>query len=213
MKNDRIVDILYKVSRVIIIHADELTELDRKIGDGDHGLNLKRGFDAVIRKLDEMSNKEREDFDVSQLLNQSAMIILSNVGGASGPLYATAMMRMAKVFKDKKEEEIDTELIGKAVGEAVEGVKQRGAAVTGDKTMVDTIEPFYIGFKRAIEAKSNLKDSFNEGLIEAKKGMEFTKGISAKKGRASYLGDRSIGVFDPGAYSSYLILKTIYNEI
>lgn len=204
-------DMLYKISRVIIAHVDELTELDRKIGDGDHGLNLKRGFEAIIHKLDEMTNKERENLDLSQLLNQSAMIILSNIGGASGPLYATAMMRMAKIFKNK--EDIDIDIIEQAAGEAVEGIKQRGGAVIGDKTMVDTVEPFYIGFKRAIEAKNNLKDSFREGLIEAKKGMEFTKDISAKKGRASYLGDRSIGVIDPGAYSSYLILKTIYDEI
>lgn len=216
MKNDKIIEILSGISKVIIAHEDELTELDRKIGDGDHGSNLKRGFYAVSHKLDELKKNaslEDQDLDLSQLLNQSAITLLSTVGGASGPLYATALMRMTKVFKDKGDEAIDIDLIKQAVGEMVEGVKERGNAVMGDKTMVDTIEPFYNAFKKAVESNKNLKESYAEGLIAAKEGMESTRDIAAKRGRASYLGERSIGTIDPGAYSSYLILKTIYNEI
>ena len=102
MKNDKIIEILSGISKVIIAHEEELTELDRKIGDGDHGLNLKRGFDAVSHKIDELKdNNGLDDLDLSQLLNHSAMTLLSTVGGASGPLYATALMRMAKIFKYK----------------------------------------------------------------------------------------------------------------
>ena len=214
MKNDKIIEILSGISKVVIAHEEELTELDRKIGDGDHGLNLKRGFDAVTHKIDELkNNNELNDLDLYQLLNQSAMTLLSTVGGASGPLYATAMRRMAKIFREKSNEVIDIDLIEKAASEAVEGVKEKGNAAVGDKTMVDTLEPFYIAFRKAVESGKNLKESFAEGLVAAKKGMESTKDIAAKRGRASYLGDRSIGTIDPGAYSSYLILKTIYNEI
>ena len=216
MKNDKIIEILSGISKVIIAHEDELTELDRKIGDGDHSTNLKRGFYAISHKLDELKENgslEDQDLDLSQLLNQSAITLLSTVGGASGPLYATALMRMAKVFKDKSDEAIDIDVIMQAVGEMVEGVKERGNAVIGDKTMVDTIEPFYNAFKKAVESNNNLKESFAEGLIAAKEGMESTSEIVAKRGRASYLGERSIGTIDPGSYSSYLILKTIYNEI
>ena len=214
MKNDKIIEILSGISKVIIAHEEELTELDRKIGDGDHGLNLKRGFDAVSHKIDELKdNNGLDDLDLSQLLNHSAMTLLSTVGGASGPLYATAMMRMAKIFKYKSDDVIDIDLIEKAAGEAVEGVKERGNAAVGDKTMVDTLEPFYIALKKSVESGKNLKESFADGLIAAEKGMMSTKDIAAKRGRASYLGERSIGVIEHGAYSSYLILKTIYNEI
>ena len=212
MKNDRVIDILDEIAKIVIAHEEELTDLDRAIGDGDHGLNLKRGFDAVMAKVDYFRENE-DNMDLSKLLNETAMTLLSTVGGASGPLYATALMKMAKAFRDKNEGDIDIDDIEYAVKEAVEGIKQRGNASVGDKTMVDTIEPFYAAFKKAVQEEKNLKNSFAEGLEAAEKGMRSTKDIQAKRGRASYLGERSIGAIDPGAYSSYLILKTIYNQI
>ena len=212
MKNDRVIDILDEIAKIVIAHEEELTDLDRAIGDGDHGLNLKRGFDAVIAKVDYFRENE-DNMDLSKLLNETAMTLLSTVGGASGPLYATALMKMAKAFRDKNEGDIDIDDIEYAVKEAVEGIKQRGNASVGDKTMVDTIEPFYAAFKKAVQEDKNLKNSFAEGLEAAEKGMLSTKDIQAKRGRASYLGERSIGTVDPGARSSYLILKTIYNQI
>ncbi|MCP1222822.1 dihydroxyacetone kinase subunit DhaL [Sebaldella sp. S0638] len=212
MKNDRVIDVLDEIAKIVVAHEEELTDLDRAIGDGDHGLNLKRGFDAVIAKVDYFRENE-DNMDLSKLLNDTAMILLSTVGGASGPLYATALMKMAKAFKDKNEGSVDIDNIEYAVKEAVEGIKQRGNSAVGDKTMVDTLEPFYIAFKKAVQDEKNLKDSFAEGLKAAEKGMLSTKDIQAKRGRASYLGERSIGTIDPGACSSYLILKTIYNQI
>ena len=100
MKNDRVIDVLDEIAKIVIAHEEELTDLDRAIGDGDHGLNLKRGFDAVIAKVDYFRANE-DNMDLSKLLNETAMILLSTVGGASGPLYATALMKMSKAFRDK----------------------------------------------------------------------------------------------------------------
>ena len=212
MKNDRVIDLLDEVAKILIAHEEELTDLDRAIGDGDHGLNLKRGFDAIIAKT-EYFRENDDNMDLTKLLNETAMILLSTVGGASGPLYATALMKLAKAFKDKNENDIDIDNIDMAVKEAVEGVKQRGNASVGDKTMVDTLEPFYKAFRKTVLDEKNLKECFAAGLEAAEKGMLSTKDMQAKRGRASYLGERSIGTVDPGAYSSYLILKTIYNQI
>jgi dihydroxyacetone kinase-like protein len=212
MRNDRVIDLLDEIAKILIAHEEELTDLDRAIGDGDHGLNLKRGFNAVINKIDYFREND-DNMDLTKLLNETAMILLSTVGGASGPLYATALMKLAKVFKDKNENDIDIDNIDMAIKEAVEGVKQRGNAAVGDKTMVDTLEPFYTAFRKAVLEEKNLKECFAAGLEAAEKGMLSTKDIQAKRGRASYLGERSIGTVDPGAYSSYLILKTIYNQI
>lgn len=125
MKNDRVIDILDEIAKIVIAHEEELTDLDRAIGDGDHGLNLKRGFDAVMAKVDYFRENE-DNMDLSKLLNETAMTLLSTVGGASGPLYATALMKMAKAFRDKNEGDIDIDDIEYAVKEAVEGIKREG---------------------------------------------------------------------------------------
>lgn len=199
-------DILEKVCNIIIENKEVLTELDRVIGDGDHGVNLSRGMEKVkeeIPKLDAL-----KPFEV---LNKCAMLLMSNVGGASGALYATALMKGAAALKGK--EEITTEDIVKAWNEMILGIESRGKSTKGEKTMLDTLIPAYEAFKAEVEATNDLKSAFSKAEQAGKLGMESTKDMVATKGRATYLGDRSVGHIDAGATSSYLIIKTIAESI
>jgi dihydroxyacetone kinase-like protein len=199
-------DILEKVCNIIIENKEVLTELDRVIGDGDHGVNLSRGMEKVkeeIPKLDAL-----KPFEV---LNKCAMLLMSNVGGASGALYATALMKGAAALKGK--EDITTEDIVKTWNEMILGIESRGKSTKGEKTMLDTLIPAYEAFKAEVEATNDLKSAFSKAEQAGKLGMKSTKDMVATKGRATYLGDRSVGHIDAGATSSYLIIKTIAESI
>lgn len=197
-----------KVADEIINNEELLTDLDRKIGDSDHGINMKRGFGEIKKKL-----SEYEKLEVSEVLTKCAMILITKVGGASGPLYGTAFMRAGTALKGKNDKEIlNNEILCNALSEAVKGIKERGKAVPGDKTMIDVLTPVLEEFSAARETESK-KEILKRMLEKAYEGLEYTKTIQAKKGRASYLGERSIGTEDPGAYSSYLILKAISENI
>lgn len=190
-----------------IIEAKELLDdLDSPIGDSDHGVNMARGFSAVMDKFDELEEKS-----ISEILNGIAMILISTVGGASGPLYGTAFMKAAKVTKDKDS------LTGKdciAIYEAViEGIQMRGQADKGCKTMLDAIIPAYEAFKTRFDEGGDLAQATLEALRAAEEGVDYTKTIIATKGRAAYLGERSIGHQDPGATSSTIIIKSFSDEL
>lgn len=206
MKADKVVDIILKIGEVIEENKLYLTELDAVIGDGDHGLNLSKGFRAVKEKLSLINSD-----DISEVLKTTGMALVSSVGGASGPLYGTAFMKASMAVKDK--EEIDINYFCIMMEEALNGIKIRGKSNIGEKTMIDAIEPALNKLK--IDIKNNLDTitCLNNLYIEAKNGAQGTKDIVATKGRASYLGDRSIGHQDAGATSSYLIFKTIYEEV
>ena len=198
--------IIEKISEEIIKNKDYLTELDREIGDGDHGVNLARGFEKVKEELLNMQNMQ--SFEV---FNKMAMILISSVGGASGALYGTALMKGAAYLKTK--EEITPEIMAETWNEMIKGIEMRGKAVLGEKTMLDTQIPAYEAFKIKADAGANISECFEFAELKAKSGMEATKDIVATKGRASYLGERSIGHLDPGSVSSYLIIKTITDEL
>ncbi|MDU1912335.1 dihydroxyacetone kinase subunit DhaL [Fusobacterium sp.] len=198
--------IIKEVSEKIIENKDFLTELDREIGDGDHGVNLARGFEKVKEELPNMQNMKP-----FEIFNKMAMILISNVGGASGALYGTALMKGASYLKTK--EIITPEIIAETWNEMIKGIEMRGKAVLGEKTMLDTQIPAYKAFKIKADAGADIKECFEFAELEAKSGMESTKDIAATKGRASYLGERSIGHLDPGSVSSYLIIKTINDEL
>lgn len=191
-----------KRSAVNIIEAKErLDDLDSPIGDSDHGVNMARGFSLVMDKFSELEEK-----NISEILNGIAMILISNVGGASGPLYGTAFMKAAKATKDK---EVLTSQDCIGIYEAViEGIKMRGQADRGCKTMLDAIIPAYEAFKVSINNGDDLSAAALEATKAAEEGVEYTKTIIATKGRAAYLGERSIGHQDPGATSSTIILKS-----
>ena len=172
---------------LIVENADYLTDLDRRFGDADHGANMARGMTAVA-ELDPTSFA-----DAGALLKKAGMTLVSKVGGASGPLYGTFFMRMGAALTP----DADTEAIGKALRAGADGVKMRGKANLGDKTMLDCLYPALDAFDEAAPG----------GLQVALQAASETEPMIAKKGRASYLGERSQGTQDPGATSSALLFK------
>lgn len=181
-------------------NKDYLTRLDSPIGDADHGANMDRGFNAVVDKLSGMAGK-----DAGTILKTAGMTLVSTVGGAGGPLYGTFFMR-AGMTVDGKNEVSPADLV--AMFEAgLAGVQQRGKATTGEKTMVDALTPACHAMRGQLEGGADVEHILEAGAAAAEQGMKDTIPMLATKGRASYLGERSIGHQDPGATSSYLMLR------
>ncbi len=206
MNGVKVIEIINKIADRMEENKLFLTELDAAIGDGDHGLNMSKGFHAVKEKL-----KEDPGTNIGDILKKTGMALVSNVGGASGPLYGTAFMKAGVEAAGK--EEIDIIDFEKMLKAALDGIKMRGKAVLDDKTMVDAIEPALNELSKGILLGLPAKEALKEAVDAAYRGVEHTKDIIARKGRASYLAERSIGHQDAGATSSALILKTIYEEI
>ncbi len=181
-------------------NKEYLTELDTAIGDADHGINLSRGFNAVLPKL------ETEFANVSDVLKTLAMTLISTVGGASGPLYGTLFLKMSGALKKP---ELDFADFCEIFDIGIEGVKARGKANKGEKTMLDVLIPVSDSLKNSLAEGLSPKEAFDKALEVAKEGYEYTKTIIALKGRASYLGERSLGHIDPGCMSSYIMLKSV----
>lgn len=186
-----------RVAAVIEAEHVRLTDLDRAIGDGDHGANLNRGFAAVVSKLDETTPDTP-----GGVLKLVATTLISTVGGASGPLFGTAFLRAATAVGDAGE--LDSALVITALAAARDGVVARGKAEPGDKTMVDALTP-------AVEAAAGNRpvDVLQAAAEAAERGAAATEPLIARKGRASYLGERSAGHLDPGAVSSALMLRAL----
>lgn len=201
-----LLNIIEKISNEIIKNKDYLTELDREIGDGDHGVNLSRGFEKILEELPKLEGQKPAD-----IFMKMTMLLMSNVGGASGALYSTALMKGAAVLK--KYDSITPNVIIEVWDEMIKGIQMRGKAVLGEKTMLDTQIPAFEELKKEIAEGKTLNESFLLASEKAKEGMEATKDIIATKGRASYLGERSIGHIDPGSASSYIIIKTISDQL
>ena len=196
MNIEKVKEKIVNVSDLIIENEAYLTELDREIGDADHGYNMKKGF---LKVKDAMN----EDFtDLKSLFNKIAMTLISTVGGASGPLYGTFFMKFAQSIDG---DEMNKEIFTKAFSDGVDGVIMRGKAKVGDKTMIDVLSPVSDALKKDL--------SFDEIISIAEENMERTKDIKANKGRAAYLGERSIGHIDPGACSSYLCIKSALGDL
>lgn len=197
----KVYDCISKIGDTIEENKDFLTDLDREIGDADHGVNMARGFHAVVEKI------PKDDGNIGAVLKKTGMTLLSTVGGASGPLYGTAYMEAGKVMAGKTE--MTAEDFSAILKAAIAGIQKRGKAVRGEKTMLDALIPASEIFDEKIAEGSDIVTALNAACEEAEKGIEFTKTIRATKGRASYLGDRSIGHQDPGATSATLTLETI----
>ena len=197
----KIYDCIRRIAERIIDNKEYLTELDREIGDADHGVNMARGFQAVLEKV------PRDNANIGEVLKKTGMTLLSTVGGASGPLYGTAFMEAGKAAAGKESLEAgDVPVILNAV---IAGIQKRGKAVRGEKTMLDALIPAAESFTEKMEASSDLSEAMDAACAAARDGVEFTKTIRATKGRASYLGDRSIGHQDPGATSATLIMEAV----
>ena len=202
MDTKKILAIIAAIAKKIEAEKDFLTQLDNEIGDGEHGINLARGFKSVEEKLSTFADK-----DIGAILKGVGTQLVSTVGGASGPLYGTAFMKAGNVCKGKTEL-TDAEFAA-ALEAAINGVKMRGKAVEGEKTMLDALCPAYKALKDGLDAGKNLVDALSDGVDAAANGVEYTKTIIATKGRASYLKERSLGHQDPGATSSLFMLQTM----
>lgn len=181
-------------------NKEYLTTLDQAIGDGDHGINMARGFQEVVNKV------TAQDYEaIADVLKDTAMTLISKVGGASGPLLGTAFLKMSTAVKGQ--ESLDTAEFATALDEAVNGIKQRGKASEGEKTMLDVWSPMVDYFSDA--------DRFSPEIIAetAKKAMEKTEDMMATKGRASYFKEKSIGHIDPGAATSYYIFLSLAEAV
>ncbi|WP_248289399.1 dihydroxyacetone kinase subunit DhaL [Megasphaera elsdenii] len=194
--------IIEGMAKKIEAEKDYLTQLDNEIGDGDHGINLARGFEAVEKKLPSLAGG-----DIGALLKGIGMQLVSTVGGASGPLYGTAFMKAGMACKGLTE--LDGPAFVKAMEAAVDGIKMRGKATEGEKTMLDALCPALKVMQDEVAAGKSLKEALQDAAAAAEKGVEYTKTIIATKGRASYLGERSLGHQDPGATSSLYLLQVL----
>ena len=178
---------------------DYLVDLDRAIGDGDHGENMDRGFKAALEALG-----QAQPGSVAEVLKTVAKTLMSTVGGAAGPLYGTAFLRASKAAGDG---ELDGVGAAAVIAGALEGIQARGKATTGEKTMVDAWTPALEAARAAAESGSDAAAVFEAAATAAEAGAAATEPMRATKGRASYLGERSIGHLDPGAVSTSLILR------
>ena len=178
-------------------HRQELVRLDTAIGDGDHGANMDRGMEKAVAKL-----AGAEEADTGAVLKTVAMTLISTVGGAAGPLYGTLFLQLGSALTGKDGVELPD--YAAAWRKGVEGVQARGKAVPGDKTMVDALVPAV----EALEQATELDGGLRAAIAAAEQGMQATTPLVARKGRASYLGERSAGHQDPGATSSYYLMKT-----
>jgi dihydroxyacetone kinase-like protein len=186
----------------IAADADRLTQLDSAIGDGDHGVNLNRGFTAVVAAL-EKSPPET----VSEVLIKAGATLMSRVGGASGPLYGTALRSAGKALPATPEVQ-PAELVA-ALTAGLEAVRKLGGAAPGEKTLIDAYAPALDAFERAVAGGADLAGAAEAAARAAEAGAESTIPMQARKGRASYLGERSIGHQDPGATSTSLIFDAL----
>ena len=178
---------------------DYLVDLDRAIGDGDHGENMDRGFKAAVEALD-----QAQPGSVAEVLKTVAKTLMSTVGGAAGPLYGTAFLRASKAAGDG---DLDGAGVAAVIAGALDGIQARGKATTGEKTMVDAWTPALEAARAAAESGSDPAGVLEAAATAAEAGAAATEPLRATKGRASYLGERSIGHLDPGAVSTSLILR------
>lgn len=203
---EQIIRWLQAVAVILEENKNYLTELDAAIGDADHGINMNRGFQKVASQLPSLADR-----DIGGILKTVSMTLISTVGGASGPLYGTLFLR-ASTAVTGKQALTDADLVALLQG-AVEGVVQRGKANLGDKTMLDALSPAVEAFQQAVEAGANTRDALERAVAAAEDGKNGTVGLVAKKGRASYLGERSKGHIDPGATSVYLMLQALQDAL
>jgi dihydroxyacetone kinase-like protein len=195
---------LQNCAETYLQHKDELTELDAAIGDADHGANMARGFTAVQGKLAGLQDK-----DIGTVFKTVAMTLISTVGGASGPLYGTFFLQAVAGANGKAA--LTHEELSAVFSAGLQGLMNRGKAVVGEKTMVDALVPALESLKPV--ENDSLPAALDRAVAAAKKGADSTIPLVAKKGRASYLGERSAGHLDPGAASSVLLLEALQKAI
>ncbi|HET9777908.1 MAG TPA: dihydroxyacetone kinase subunit DhaL [Propionibacteriaceae bacterium] len=206
MTSEQLAGWLRRFRDLVIKNQTELTELDSAIGDADHGINMARGMTAVINKLDEGRSAH-----VNDLFKTVAMTLVTSVGGASGPLYGTFFLRFAGGTGPAIE--LDLEGLAMALDAGLTGIMERGKAEPGDKTMVDALSPAVDAMEAMIKSGSDLDTAVTAARDAAAAGRDATVPLVARKGRASYLGERSAGHMDPGAASMSLLFDALADEL
>jgi dihydroxyacetone kinase-like protein len=201
MTRDQIVEWIRRYAAAIAEQKNYLTELDAALGDSDHGINMDRGMAEVSGKLPGLADR-----DIGAILNAVGMTLLSKVGGAAGPLYGTFFMRFSKVTAGKLE--LTAGEFAAALQAGVQGIQQRGSARCGEKTMVDALAPAADALEQALAGGASLPAALQSAAAAAEAGAAETVPMQATKGRASYLGLRSVGHQDPGATSAQLLIET-----
>jgi phosphoenolpyruvate---glycerone phosphotransferase subunit DhaL len=191
------------IAEAVSANAEYLTQLDSAIGDGDHGVNLQRGFTAVVAALDGY-----EAATAGDVLVRTGSTLISKVGGAAGPLYGTAFRTIGKALAEST---VDASVLAKALRAGLAGVQRLGAAVPGDKTIVDAYTPAVEAFEAS--AGDGLLAAAQAAAAAAEEGAKATTAMQARKGRASYLGERSVGHQDPGATSTWLIFRALAESV
>lgn len=202
ISRDDVIAWLSAYSQLLADNREYLTQLDSSIGDADHGVNMDRGFKAVLGKLPTVADK-----DIGTILKSVGMTLVQTVGGASGPLYGTFFLQAGAATANKMELSLADWSV--AVEGAINGLMARGKANVGDKTMVDALVPALHALKQAIADGIDDHEALRQSVAAAEQGMKNTIPLVAKKGRASYLAERSAGHQDPGATSSYLMFKAM----
>lgn len=195
--------LINNVCEVIIKNQDYLSSLDREIGDGDHGVNLARGFTKIQSDL-----ATYETLSLSEIFKKMAMTLMANVGGASGALYSSGFLEIANYLKNQTN--ISYQIFVEGLNVFIEAIKKRGQGKIGEKTMLDTLIPAYEEAKK-FSTETDKSTLWLKIIEAARQGMDSTKSLIATKGRASYLKERSVDHLDPGAVSSFLIIETIAN--
>lgn len=201
----QIKDALDAVAAAIIAQKDYLTDLDRQIADGDHGINMARGFQAAMDAVEEMDDTTKP----GPVLETIGRAFIHNVGGAAGPLYGTGFIKAAAVCDE--DTKLNVASFEKLLGAAIAGIEKRGHAKKGDKTMLDALIPIHACFLPENAEGKTLFEVLQDASHAAKEGVDYTKTIAARRGRASLVGERSIGHEDPGAVSSMLMYRALYN--
>lgn len=200
-KNNEGKIIVENLIKVIQANKEYLSKIDGEIGDGDHGINMNKGFTICGERIAD------KDVDFTEALKTLAMVLMMEIGGSMGPLYGTMFMEMFKVTKDK--ENIDKYIFYEMLNAAVKGIQQIGNAKVGDKTLIDTLVPALETYKEELDADSDFTIALEKMCEAAEKGKDSTINLVAKIGRASRLGERSRGVLDAGATSSCLIIQNM----
>lgn len=206
LSRDVLIRWMHLFAQSIEANKNYLTELDSAIGDADHGANMHRGMQAVLGKLPSVAES-----DIGSILKTVGMTLVSTVGGASGPLYGTFFIQMASGASNKMELTLEDYI--NALQSGINGIVMRGKAQLKDKTMLDALQPALDALKHAAESGASLEEALQQSAEAAAAGRDSTTPLIARKGRASYLGDRSIGHQDPGATSSHLLLQSLVDAV
>lgn len=196
-----------EIDTVVRAERDHLVQLDAAIGDGDHGTNMVRGFEAVVQAID----ADASSLPPGKLLILAGRTLVSTVGGASGPLWGSALRSGGRVLGDQPS--FDGAQLVEVLAAALASVKDLGTASIGDKTMVDALEPAVNTLRDQLEQGATLDQAIQEAAASAEAGMRATIPLQARKGRASYLGERSVGHQDPGATSTALIVRALQKAV